>query len=167
MINKLVPDYQYYFEKQIVGPSLRIFARVPGIGTEEVALRTVFSNISNKVFQQRLQKMDAIAKYVDIIRECILCRKKSKKICCNECFKTRESEIDAQMEKEFSASTLKVRTCIDTCKKCLNQNEDEIHCENIHCDDYVPRKMSAVELAIVNENRRELMELKQSGKLEW
>lgn len=101
---------------------LRIFTRVPGLENETVAFKTVFSNISNKVFQKRLQKTDAIAKYVDLIRPCILCGEKTKKICCNKCFKTRRDELEKKLETQQSETESIKRKCIDVCKKCLSKS---------------------------------------------
>lgn len=146
---------------------MRIFARVPGIGTEENAWTRVFQNISNKVFQQKILKTDPIFKYIDIIRDCILCAKKTKKICCNDCFKNRKGELDQKIADKLAVSEKEKRKCIDTCKKCLSQESDEIFCGNVYCPEYVPRKKSIVETTKILNNRKELEDLMNSGALSW
>lgn len=153
--NNLVLDYPYYFEKQILGPMLRIFARIPGIDTEENAMKKVFSNISTKVFQQKLQDTDGLTKYVNQVSDCLLCGNKSIEICCQTCFEKRNEEVSQMLTKKIDDIEDSWRKCIDRCKDCLNQESDEIACENIHCVDFAPRKISGAQRMQITKQKQQ------------
>ncbi len=140
--NDLALDYDHYLEKQIKKPMSRIFARIPGIETEKQAQKILFSNLTRKKILPTLQQIHPIYNYVQTKYNCILCGKKTFEVCCDTCFTTQKKNIDIAIEDEVKKSVKRKRNCIDTCKNCLNQDEDEIYCDNTHCPEYMPRKKS-------------------------
>ena len=145
----LAIDYEYYLDKQVRKPMLRVFSRVPGIDSERRADRLLFANLTRRKFAATLQPAHAMHRHVRRVHECVVCAAPSYQLCCERCFGERRADADAALRAAAAGAEREWRARIDTCKRCLHQRAGDyaepVACENTTCAEYAPRKRAVAD----------------------
>ena len=140
----LAIDYEYYLDKQVRKPMLRVFSRVPGIDSERRADRLLFANLTRRKFAATLQPAHAMHRHVRRVHECVVCAAPSYQLCCERCFAERRADVESVLARRAAEAEAEWRARIDTCKRCLHQcagdYAEPVACENTTCAEYAPRK---------------------------
>lgn len=162
--NDIQLDYEYYLEKQVKQPLIRIFSRVPGFRNPE---KRLFGGITKKRFMPSLQSHHAISRYVRRLYPCILCGKETPQLCCRVCFEKRHQQVEERLRETSQEAADEYRARLEVCKTCLRQDSDDVQCENTPCPEYVPRKKALAGKRKADTRWEQLQALKRAGALEW